>query len=79
MKRTFVVVGLCPYAGKAVNDLIACLDLGILGGFVEKKLVLTATIGDNVTPEQTTRQVPGIKAAFEDQGWRDVKVTEMTA
>ena len=76
MEKKFLVIGMQPYAGKEVNDFIASCDLGIVGGFYKSSYRLTATISSDVTPEQTARQIPAIKAAFEAQGWRSVKVVE---
>ena len=78
MKKRFEVVGLAPYAGKAANDFLAACDLGISGGFYERKYVFIATIAPDVTPEQSARQIPGIQKAFEMLGWINVGVREIS-
>lgn len=74
MKRTFVVTGLKPAFGKAVNDFVKLCDLGINGAFVKFGHIVTATVEDSATQEQLDRQPIAIKAAYEKLGCTDIDV-----
>lgn len=78
-KRQFEITGLAPAQGKAVNDFIRNLDLGTEGMFVEESHVLTATLSADATAAQIARQPAAIQQAYEQAGWMNVRVVELSA
>jgi len=77
MKKTFLVSGLKPAYGKAVNDFVAAVDLGV-GAFVNCSLECCLALADDM-PQESLEGLPKmLKLSFEDAGgWKNVTIKEI--
>jgi hypothetical protein len=77
MKRYFMICGLRPAQGKAVNDFLRAMDLGVLGAFIPFMGFATVVVKDDCTQAQLDGQPGAIKAAYEAMGHRNIEIVEV--
>jgi hypothetical protein len=69
-----LIQGHKPVYGKAMNNFLASLDLGISGAYMPHEYYIKLTFNSDPTPKDEDRLLQELEQLFATDGWVDVKL-----